>query len=123
MISGTAWASFFDLLDTCFTLLFGTLFDVLEIGSAAGGYASVKAFEALAFLLHEPRLRSEVPLFCIIAIKPILSADVTSSVSVGAVQLLVHLHSRLEVLIDSENSSSDGSVEEPQTPDAPSCRM
>ena len=86
-----------------------TLFDVLEIGSAAGDYASAKAFEAMAFLLHEPRLRSEVPIFCLVAIKPLLNCDVSESVAVGAVRLLVHLHSRLEILIDADSKVDDDS--------------
>jgi hypothetical protein len=65
-----------------------------------GDFASIKAFESMAWLLHEPRLRAEVPVFCIVALKPLLlAANAPLTVSLGAVQLLSHLHTRLEVLI------------------------
>lgn len=80
------------------------VFDVIAVGASAGGYASIKAFETVAWLLHEPRLLANVPVFIVIAIKPLLgNPRVPVSVSVGAVKLLCHLHSRLEVLISSDD--------------------
>ena len=74
------------------------LFEIIAVSAAAGGYASIKAFEAMAWLLHEPRLRAEVPVFCVVGVKPLLcNHRAPVSVSVGAVQLLTHLHTRLEV--------------------------
>jgi hypothetical protein len=48
----------------------GVLFKLISANSCSssptvGGYAAVKSFEALAWLLHEPRLRAEVPLVCV----------------------------------------------------------
>jgi len=81
------------------------LFDIIGINASSGGYASIKAFEAMAWLLHEPRLRAEVPVFCVVGVKPLLcNHRAPLSVSVGAVQLLTHLHSRLEVLVKEEGS-------------------
>jgi hypothetical protein len=55
-------------------------------------------FKAMAWLLHEPRLIAKVPVFCIIGVKPLLKNTAAPlSVSLGAVHLLTHLHSRLEV--------------------------
>jgi hypothetical protein len=85
------------------------LFDIISVAASAGGFASIKAFEAMAWLLHEPRLRAEVPVFCVVAIKPLLrNSKSPESVSVGAVQLLNHLHTRLEVLVkeDPEEDST-----------------
>ena len=80
------------------------VFDVIAVGASAGGYASIKAFETVAWLLHEPRLLANVPVFIVISIRPLLgNPRVPVSVSVGAVKLLCHLHSRLEVLISSED--------------------
>jgi hypothetical protein len=80
------------------------VFDVIAVGASAGGYASIKAFETVAWLLHEPRLLANVPVFIVISIKPLLgNPRVPVSVSVGAVKLLCHLHSRLEVLISSDD--------------------
>ncbi len=54
--------------------------------------------QAMAWLLHEPRLVAKVPVFCIIGVKPLLrNGNAPMSVSTGAVHLLLHLHSRLEV--------------------------
>ena len=76
------------------------LFDIISFCAGAGGYASIKAFETMAWLLHEPRLRAEVPVFCVVGIRPLLcSTGVPRIVSVGAVKLLTHLHMRLEVLV------------------------
>ena len=67
----------------------------------------------MAWLLHEPRLRSEVPIFCIIAIKPIIFNSASPiSVATGSVQLLNHLHSRLEILIDEELPQEDKQTRE-----------
>ena len=79
------------------------LFDVISVTASTGGFASIKSFESMAWLLHEPRLRAEVPVFCVVAIKPLLrNTNAPVSVSVGAVQLLSHLHTRLEVLVKDE---------------------
>lgn len=89
------------------------IFDVIAVGAAAGGYASIKSFEAMAWLLHEPRLRAEVPVFCIVGLKPLLcNIKAPVSVSIGAVHLLTHLHTRLEVLaqeedVDSQSNDAD----------------
>jgi hypothetical protein len=54
----------------------------------------------MAWLLHEPRLLSKVPVFCIIGVEPLLlNIKAPTSVSIGAVQLLLLLHSRLEVSV------------------------
>jgi len=99
-----------------------TLFTILAICGAASGFAAIKTFEvssshhlrystslssscthlhsyqSMAWLLHEPRLLAKVPVFCIIGVKPLLrNGDAPLSVSIGAVHLLTHLHSRLEV--------------------------
>ena len=62
----------------------------------------------MAWLIHEPRLRAEVPVFCVAGIRPLLrNSRVPVSVSVGGVHLLSHLHSRLEVLAtETETDSS-----------------
>ena len=75
-----------------------TLFTIIAISAASGGFAAIKSFEAMAWLLHEPRLIAKVPVFCIIGVKPLLRNSLAPlSVSIGAVHLLTHLHSRLEV--------------------------
>ena len=54
----------------------------------------------MAWMLHDPRLRAEVPIFCVSAIKPMISnKNAPISVSIGAIQLLYLLHERLEVLM------------------------
>ena len=54
--------------------------------------------QSMAWLLHESRLQGEIPMFCIVGIRPLLCNNRTTiSVSVGAIKLLTHLHSRLEV--------------------------
>ena len=54
----------------------------------------------MAWLIHEPRLRAEVPVFCVTGIRPLLrNLRAPVSVSVGGIQLLTHLHNRLEVNI------------------------
>jgi hypothetical protein len=85
------------------------MFDILAFCSGSGGFASIKSFETLAWLLHEPRLRAEVPVFCVVGIRPLLSArGVPGIVSVGAVKLLMHLHARLQVLVkDSPDADED----------------
>ena len=76
------------------------IFDILAFCASTGGYSSIKCFETLAWLLHEPRLRAEVPVFCVVGIKPLLrSKGVPEAVSIGAVKLLLHLHTRLEILV------------------------
>ena len=81
------------------------LFAIISVTANAGGYASIKAFETIAWLLHEPRLRAEVPVSCVVGIKPLLNhTGVPSCVSVGAIQLLFHLHTRLEVLVTAESN-------------------
>lgn len=62
----------------------------------------------MAWLLHEPRLRAEVPVFCVVGVKPLLCNNQSPvSVSVGAVHLLTHLHTRLEVLVKNEDIGAD----------------
>ena len=74
------------------------IFDVIAVCAGAGGYASIKAFESMAWMLHESRLQGEIPMFCTVGIRPLLcNTRTTISVSVGAIKLLTHLHSRLEV--------------------------
>ena len=59
----------------------------------------------MAWLIHEPSLRAEVPVFCVQAIRPLLNnTSAPSSVAVGAVNLLLHLHSRLEVSGDTTHN-------------------
>lgn len=89
------------------------IFDMLAFCSSTGGYASVKAFESLAWLLYERRLQAEVPVFCVVGIKPLLNNNkVPTSISIGAVKLLSHLHTRLDVLVKDEGSSSNTTEEE-----------
>lgn len=102
------------------------VFDIIASGSDTGGYAAIKSFETMAWLIHEPRLRAEVPVFCVAGIRPLLrNLRAPVSVSMGGIHLLSHLHSRLEVLInESENaraaaentSTSDTSDSETDTP-------
>jgi hypothetical protein len=96
-----------------------TLFEIIACCGSVGGYSSIKAFETMAWLLHEQQLRAEVPVFCVIGIKPLLcNQNAPLSVSLGAVQLLNALHSRLEVLIKTtENNYAVASKElEDETP-------
>ena len=52
----------------------------------------------MAWMLHDSRLRAEVPIFCVSAIQPLLNnKNSPVSVSLGAVQLLCLLHERLDV--------------------------
>jgi hypothetical protein len=46
----------------------------------------------MAWLIHEPSLRAEVPVFCVQAVHPLLSST-PYSVAIGAWNLLLHLHS------------------------------
>ncbi len=72
--------------------------------SSPGENASIKSFEIMAWILHEPRLVAEVPVFCVCAIQPLLESKRSpNTVSIGTVKLLYHLHARLEVLVKSEN--------------------
>ncbi len=49
-------------------------------------------------MLHEPRLIANVPVFCIVAIKPLIgNIRSTEFVANGAIKLLMYLHTRLEV--------------------------
>lgn len=89
------------------------IFDIVAVSASAGGFASIKAFEAMAWLLHEPRLRAEVPVFCIVGLRPLLcNTRAPESVSVGAVHLLTHLHTRLEVLAKNENGGLNEDYED-----------
>lgn len=75
-----------------------SLFGIIAATATTGSYAAMKSFETMAWLLHEPRLIAKVPVFCIVSIKPLLhNHEAPLSVSIGAVHLLTHLHSRLEV--------------------------
>ena len=70
----------------------------------------------MAWLLHEPRLISSVPVFCIMAIKPlIINHSAPVFVSTGAVRLLKYLHTRLEALLpeiiaSTTNNNSNNSM-------------
>lgn len=86
------------------------LFDILAFCGSTGGYASIKCFETMVWLLHEPRLRAEVPVFCVVVIKPLLrSKGVPEAVSIGAVKLLMQLHTRLEILV--KDKPDEGATE------------
>ncbi len=90
-----------------------SLFGIIATSGASGSFAALKSFEvsccifvcpslimpqAMAWLLHEPRLIAKVPVFCIIGVQPLVRNQLApATVSIGAVQLLLHLHSRLEV--------------------------
>jgi hypothetical protein len=75
-----------------------TLFKIIAFGSNSSSFAAFKSFELMAWLLHEPRLIASVPVFCIIAVKPLVyNKQAPIFVSTGAVKLLKYLHSRLEV--------------------------
>lgn len=87
-----------------------TFFNILAVGANGGSFASFKTFEVMAWLLHEPRLIARVPVFCIIAVKPLVkNQQAPVFVSVGAVKLLKYLHSRLEVLIQQSSKESSPS--------------
>ncbi|KAJ1390138.1 hypothetical protein B484DRAFT_439804, partial [Ochromonadaceae sp. CCMP2298] len=74
-----------------------TLFSIISLSASAGAFSAIKSFESMAWLLHEPRLIAKVPVFCIIGVRPLVyNVHAPLSVSIGAVQLLMHLHSRLE---------------------------
>jgi hypothetical protein len=61
----------------------------------------------MAWLLHEPRLIASVPVFCIIAVKPLVfNRQAPIFVSTGAVKLLKYLHTRLEALIQDQKPTS-----------------
>jgi hypothetical protein len=54
--------------------------------------------QCMAWLIHEPRLRGEVPVFSLSGVSPLMvNPRAHESVAVGAVHLLTHLHNRLEV--------------------------
>ena len=112
------------------------LFDIIAIASGGDAFAAGKAYEVMAWLIHEPRLRGEVPVFSLIGVRPLLTnSNAHDSIAIGAIELLTHLHSRLEVLVKSDGmnlisedstevsscrsgneasrSSSDGSVDSP----------
>lgn len=77
-----------------------TLFLIIAKCSASDPFASFKSFETLAWLLHEPRLIASVPVFCVIAIQPLVTnVHAQAFVSLGAVSLLKYLHTRLEGLV------------------------
>jgi hypothetical protein len=86
-----------------------SLFVIIAKSSAADSFSSFKSFETLAWLLHEPRLIASVPVFCVIAIQPLVTnVRAQSFVSLGAVSLLKYLHTRLEVLVtDLSQSAGD----------------
>jgi hypothetical protein len=85
------------------------LFKIIAFGSNSGSFAAFKSFEVMAWLLHEPRLFASVPVFCIIAVKPLVyNKQAPIFVSTGAVKLLKYLHSRLEAIIhDSYKTKED----------------
>ena len=87
------------------------IFDVMSIAAKGSAYAAIKCFESMAWLIHEPNLRAEVPVFCVQAVIPlVLNPNAPDSVAIGALHLLLHLHGRLEVLLkDTEMiSASEG---------------
>lgn len=52
----------------------------------------------MAWILHEPRLVAEVPVFCLVGLRPlIVNNRLPVSISVASIELLYHLHLRLEV--------------------------
>jgi hypothetical protein len=64
----------------------------------------------LFWLLHEPRLVANVPIFCIFAIKPlIVNQDAPATVNVGAIHLLMHLQIRLCSLLDGSTGTAHDS--------------
>ena len=93
--------------------LWQTVFAVVAVcGACEEDFAAVKAFEVMAWLLHEPRLLAKVPVFCILGVRPLLANQAApTSVSEGAVHLLSHLHSRLEVLIKDDEGLEEGEVD------------
>eukprot|EP00596_Hydrurales_sp_CCMP1899_P004941 CAMPEP_0119047238 /NCGR_PEP_ID=MMETSP1177-20130426/51980_1 /TAXON_ID=2985 /ORGANISM="Ochromonas sp, Strain CCMP1899" /LENGTH=1905 /DNA_ID=CAMNT_0007021581 /DNA_START=110 /DNA_END=5824 /DNA_ORIENTATION=- len=102
-----------DILPTLTLTQWQIIFDVIAVSASAGGYASIKAFESMAWLLHESRLQGEIPMFCIVGIRPLLcNSKAPISVSVGAIKLLSHLHSRLEVLFTNEDDYVQVGVQE-----------
>ena len=87
-----------DVLPLLTSVQWDVLFHLLAISASASAYAAVKVFESLAWLLHEPRLRANVPLTVTQCVVPlVLNRRAPSTVSTGAVQLLLRLHERLEV--------------------------
>mmetsp|Transcript_5922 Transcript_5922/g.9632 ORF Transcript_5922/g.9632 Transcript_5922/m.9632 type:complete len:2029 (-) Transcript_5922:706-6792(-) len=86
------------------------IFDIMSIAAKGSAYAAIKCFESMAWLIHEPNLRAEVPVFCVQAVIPlVLNPNAPDSVAIGALHLLLHLHGRLEVLLkDSETASAEG---------------
>jgi hypothetical protein len=95
------------------------LFDIIAIASAGDAFAAGKAYEVMAWLIHEPRLRGEVPVFSLSGVRPLLTnSRAHDSVAVGAVELLTHLHNRLEVLVKSEEivETSGEQVASPVSP-------
>jgi hypothetical protein len=88
------------------------LFNIISTCAGSGGYASIKAFEVMTWLLHEPRLKAEVPVFCVSGIRPLLqNAHLSASLSRGVIQLLMNLHDRLEVLVTEESIASSQVVD------------
>ena len=84
------------------------IFDVMSIAAKGSAYAAIKCFESMAWLIHEPTLRAEVPVFCVQAVIPlVLNPNAPDSVAIGALHLLLHLHGRLEVLLK-DSTASDG---------------
>lgn len=87
------------------------LFDIIAIASAGDKFAASKAFEVMAWLIHEPRLRGEVPVFSLSGVRPLLTnSEAHASIAIGAIDLLTHLHSRLEVLVSIEDENSNSGI-------------
>jgi hypothetical protein len=86
-----------------------SIFDIMSIAAKGSAYAAIKCFESMAWLIHEPNLRAEVPVFCVQAVIPlVLNPNAPDSVAIGALHLLLHLHGRLEVLLKDSESASEG---------------
>jgi hypothetical protein len=93
------------------------IFDVMSIAAKGSAYAAIKCFESMAWLIHEPNLRAEVPVFCVQAVIPlVLNPNAPDSVAIGALHLLLHLHGRLEVLLKDSESSLPSSSSSEGTP-------
>ncbi len=74
----------------------------------------------MAWLLHEPRLCAEVPVFCVVGVRPLLcNRAAPEAISVGAVGLLGRLHSRLAVLALDPGGQGPAAIEPSPDSDYP----
>jgi len=82
------WKAIFDLISTC---------------AHVGGEGASKAFEALCFLAHEPQLQECVPISCVGPVSSfVTSSKAQPSLSIAALDLLMVMHFRLEVLFNGQ---------------------